>query len=82
MLAWVGRTPEMPRSSPVVGSVTAVLFQSFLKVKRPPDMPNLSSGKVMLSDSWSSAPSPMLPTADRPPVKGMRSIASTISSWR
>ena len=50
-LAWVARTSEMGRSSPVVGSVTAVLFQSFLKVKRAPDSQNLSSGSVTFSDS-------------------------------
>ncbi|MNT35343.1 hypothetical protein D3C72_1713680 [compost metagenome] len=63
IVAWVGRTPEMERWSPVVGSVTSVLFQVLRKPNLPPETPSLSVGMVTFRASWSRVPSPMLPIA-------------------
>ncbi|MNI91935.1 hypothetical protein D3C73_1496600 [compost metagenome] len=49
MVAWLGRMPEMGRISPVVGSVTSVWFQVFLKPNLPPERPSLSVGTVTFS---------------------------------
>ncbi len=81
-VGWLGRTPDRRRCRPVVGSVTSVWFQVLRKPTWPPEKPNRSIGTRMLTDSWSSVPSPMLPMAERPPSSGMTSMASTISSWR
>ncbi|MNN95626.1 hypothetical protein D3C81_2144630 [compost metagenome] len=46
IVACEARTSEMGRFSPVVGSVTSVLFQVLRKPNLPPETPSLSVGMV------------------------------------